>query len=68
MKEEYKTVLKEANAELVEKRSRFIANVKPVRTEDEALEYLERMPKIKSPTKSAANIQLKTMRRILKFS
>lgn len=45
MKAEYKTVLKEANAELVEKRSRFIANVKPVRTEDEALEYLEALKK-----------------------
>ena len=45
MKEEYKTVLKEASAELVEKRSRFIASVKPVRTETEALEYMETLKK-----------------------
>ncbi len=45
MKTEYKTVLKEASAELVEKRSRFIATVKPVRTEQEALETLETIKK-----------------------
>ena len=45
MKEEYKTVLKDASAELVEKRSRFIASVKPVRTEAEALEFLETLKK-----------------------
>lgn len=36
----YKTVGKCADAEIVEKRSRFIAYVRPVETEDEALEYL----------------------------
>ena len=41
MKEEYKTVQNLASAELVEKRSRFIATVKPVHTEAEALEFLE---------------------------
>ncbi len=45
MKTEYKTVLKEASAELVEKRSRFVATVKPVRTEEEALETLENIKK-----------------------
>ncbi len=45
MKEEYKTVLCEAEAELVEKRSRFIATVKPVRTETEAIEFLENLKK-----------------------
>ena len=45
MKEEYKTVQNLASAELVEKRSRFIATVKPVRTEAEALEFLEEMKK-----------------------
>lgn len=45
MKEEYKTVSREASAELVEKRSRFIASVKPVRTEAEALEFLEGLKK-----------------------
>lgn len=45
MKEEYTTVLKESSAELTEKRSRFIANVKPVRTEAEALEFLEALKK-----------------------
>ncbi len=45
MKEEYKTVLCEAQAELIEKRSRFIATVKPVRTEAEALDILENLKK-----------------------
>lgn len=45
MKESYKTVLKEASDELTEKRSRFIATVKPVKTEDEALCFLEAMKK-----------------------
>lgn len=45
MKTEYKTVLKAASAELVEKRSRFVATVKPVRTEEEALETLENIKK-----------------------
>lgn len=45
MKKEYRTVLHEAEAELVEKRSRFIATVKPVRTENEALEILEALKK-----------------------
>ena len=43
MKECYTTVGKRAQAEIVEKRSRFIANVKPVNTEEEALAFLEEM-------------------------
>ena len=39
----YKTVEREAQAMLVEKKSKFIANVKPVSTEAEALEYLAAM-------------------------
>ncbi len=45
MKEKYKTVEKEATAEIVEKRSRFIATVKPVDTEEEAVEFLEHIKK-----------------------
>ena len=45
MKAEYKTVAKEAAGELIEKRSRFIASVKPVQTEEEALEFLETIKK-----------------------
>ncbi len=45
MKEEYRTVLSEGCDELVEKRSRFIASVKPVRTEADALEFLENIKK-----------------------
>lgn len=40
MKELYRTVEKEASAEIIEKRSRFIATVKPVASEQEALEFL----------------------------
>lgn len=36
----YKTVYGEGLAELVEKKSRFIANVKPVTTEEEALSFV----------------------------
>lgn len=36
----YKTIRGSATAEIVEKRSRFIASVKPVSTEEEAIEYL----------------------------
>lgn len=45
MKDEYRTVLCEASAELVEKRSRFIATVRPVQSEAEALEFLESLKK-----------------------
>lgn len=40
LKKEYKTVLNEAAAEYEEKKSRFIASVKPVSTEEEALEFI----------------------------
>ncbi len=45
MKEEYRTVMQGATAELVEKRSRFIATVMPVRTEAEAIGILESLKK-----------------------
>ncbi len=38
--DKYKTIAKEAQAEIVEKRSRFIANVMPVSSEEEAIYYL----------------------------
>lgn len=40
MRKEYLTIAKEAVAELEEKKSRFIANVKPVASEDEAHEFI----------------------------
>lgn len=43
MKEIYTTVEHLAEAEIVEKRSRFIATVKPVSTEEEALEFLNEL-------------------------
>lgn len=42
---EYKTVYQGNTAEIVEKKSRFIADVFPVSSEDEALECLERIKK-----------------------
>lgn len=45
MKESYKTVKHQATDEIVEKRSRFIADVKPVETEEEALAFLEEIKK-----------------------
>ena len=40
MDKEYKTVLNHAVYEIEEKKSRFIASVKPVSTEDEALQFI----------------------------
>lgn len=40
LQKEYKTVLNMASAELEEKKSRFIATVKPVSTEEEALDFI----------------------------
>ena len=36
MLKKYKTILTQAEAEIVEKKSRFIATVRPVKTEEEA--------------------------------
>ncbi|HHW48901.1 MAG TPA: YigZ family protein [Clostridiaceae bacterium] len=41
MRKEYKTVLRYATAEIEEKKSRFIASVKPVSTEQEALDFIQ---------------------------
>ncbi len=40
---EYKTILNTAEAEFEEKKSRFIANVRPATCEEEALEFIEAM-------------------------
>lgn len=42
---DYRTVEKEANAEIIEKKSRFIAELYPVASEDEALGILEKVKK-----------------------
>lgn len=43
--EQYRAVFKGGEGEIVEKRSRFIANVRPVETEEEAIEFIEEMKK-----------------------
>ena len=43
MVEQYKTVYEGGTGEIVEKKSRFIANVRPVETEEEALAFIEEM-------------------------
>lgn len=45
MLETYKTVLEGGTGEIVEKKSRFIATVRPVKTEDEVMAFLEEMKK-----------------------
>ena len=45
MQEEYKTVYRGGEGEIVEKKSRFIATVRPVKTEEEALAFIEEMKK-----------------------
>lgn len=42
---EYKTVYTGGEAEIVEKKSRFIATVQPIKTEEEALEFIEKVRK-----------------------
>ena len=45
MLEKYKTVLEGGTGELTEKKSRFIATVRPVESEEEALAFIEEMKK-----------------------
>ena len=45
MLETYKTVLEGGTGEITEKKSRFIATVRPVKTEEEALAFLEELKK-----------------------
>ncbi len=45
MVEEYKTIYKGGIGEITEKKSRFIATIRPVETEEEALAFLEEMKK-----------------------
>lgn len=45
MTERYTTVKEFGSAEMVEKKSRFIANVKPILSEDEAAAYIEEIKK-----------------------
>ena len=45
MLEKYKTVYEGGEGEIVEKKSRFIATVRPIQTEEEALAFIEEMKK-----------------------
>lgn len=45
MLKQYKTILEQAEAEIVEKKSRFIATVRPVKTEEDARNFIEEMKK-----------------------
>ena len=45
MLSQYKTVYAGGEAEIIEKKSRFIATVRPVKTEEEAIEFIESMKK-----------------------
>ena len=45
MLKKYRTILAQAEAEIVEKKSRFIATVRPVKTEEEARAFIEEMKK-----------------------
>ena len=46
MAEKYRTILNEAQAEIVEKKSRFISYAKPVKTEEEAREFIDMIKKM----------------------
>jgi uncharacterized protein, YigZ family len=41
----FKTILNEGKAEIVEKKSRFIANVRPIKTEEDARQFIEEIKK-----------------------
>ena len=45
LQENYRTVYQGGSGEIIEKKSRFIANILPVTTEEEALAFIERMKK-----------------------
>ena len=45
MQKEYKTVYAGGEGEIIEKKSRFIATVRPVESEEEALAFIEEMSK-----------------------
>ena len=45
MLNQYKTVYRGGEAEIIEKKSRFIATVKPVKSEEEAIAFIESMKK-----------------------
>ncbi len=45
MLENYKTILRDAETEIVEKKSRFIATVRPVKNEEEAKTFVEEIKK-----------------------
>lgn len=45
MLSQYKTVYRGGEAEIIEKKSRFIATVRPVKTEEEAIAFIESMKK-----------------------
>ncbi len=45
LQENYRTVYQGGTGEIIEKKSRFIANILPVTTEEEALAFIERMKK-----------------------
>lgn len=45
MAQKYKIVYKGGEGEIIEKKSRFIATVFPIETQEEALEYIEQMKK-----------------------
>ena len=45
MLEKYRTILNQAEAEIIEKKSRFIATVRPVKNEEEARQFIDEMKK-----------------------
>ena len=45
MLEQYKTIIKQGQKEIIEKKSRFIATVFPIKTEEEAKAFIEEMKK-----------------------
>ena len=58
-----KTVYSGGEAEIVEKKSRFIATVRPVSSEEEAVAFIAEMKKTGMPDITALLLSLETDRR-----
>ena len=46
MQKSYKTINEQGQAEVIEKKSRFIANVLPVSSEQEAIDFINKIKKV----------------------
>lgn len=69
MLEKYKTIMREGKGEIIEKKSRFIATVRPVKTEEEAKEFIEEMKRsYRDATHNVSAYQIGERNELQRFS